>query len=106
VGVRHRDDGERADRLILALTLSWLPVLVDCAGGPESYVYYEVSQMVGQCIDWESDSPLCGVQLVVRRFDEPRAVVDDLPEPGVGGVVWMDVRAVDVNGNRSDEVCQ
>lgn len=89
----------------LLLILSWLQVTVDCHGGPESNVTYEVSRMVGTCANVDTDFPACWVDLLTLPVDGLSANLADLPEPVVGEVQWLDVRAVDWSGNRSDAPC-
>lgn len=91
--------------LPLALSLSWLAVTQDCAGGLELQpVRYQVAWRLGfmryspicpepgePCIGWTAGMPLT------------EGTILSLPEPGVGEVtVWDDPVSLDPAGNRSE----
>lgn len=93
--------------VIISLILSWLPVFTDCHGAPESYVHYEAVELVGQCVDMDTETPFCIVGMTTVDTEYLNATLPNLPEPVVGEVQWLDVRAVDAVGHRSDDgVCE
>ena len=88
--------------MLEALIISWLVVTKDCKGGPENYVHYQVSRLVGRCVGEETDTPICTTDLTVVDTEGLSVVLLDIPEPIVGEIQWLDVRAVDAVGNKSD----
>jgi len=93
--------------LILALVLSWLPVTLDCRGGPESGVVYEVSYLWRECPGYMLDEPPpCGTFTVRRMQEEARfETAIGNADPQVGAGYWYEIRARDGAGNWSGGPC-
>jgi len=107
---------------ILALVLSWLPVVVDCRGGAESVREYEVTTFEARITGTiaQPDGSLAPVyaKAVQRRLVPhdgggscfgrayPCVVLPDQAPPALGEVTYLsDPVAIDWSDNRSDPPC-
>lgn len=92
---------------LLSLTLLWSPVTIDCLGGPESGVVYEVSYMYRVCETVGLDEPPpCATFFVRFETDETRwETTAGEPDPPPGAGYWYQVSDHDGAGNWSDDPC-
>lgn len=88
--------------IILAVLLSWAPVVLDCHGGPEAIDYYRVRGQHVQLVGWTADEPPNPIytsrapQLATTSSSSYRFS----PEPlDAGDLVWWELEAVDTAGN-------
>jgi len=107
---------------ILALVLSWLPVALDCRGGPEAVSRYEVvtyeARYLGEIIGADG-LPQPDYFRALNVYRVPQAISGPsgcgaypclaLPDPvplGIGDVTYLsDPVAIDYSDNRSDTPC-
>lgn len=88
---------------LAALTLLWPAVTIDCAGGPESGVVYEVAYLYREC-DQGDDPPPCrtfAVRFETRDTSWSTEMGSDPPPVGAG--YFFEVRDRDGAGHWSDE---
>ena len=90
--------------------LAWDPVTTDCHGSPETAAGYEVPAMLVVLLMWilgaEANlNPVYEWRDATQHVEAPPAT---LPDPAPGDVLmWRDpIVAIDLAGNRSDEVCE
>ena len=81
---------------LAALTLLWAPVTLDCLGGPESGVVYEVAYMYRTCQGYISlDPPPCDTFAV--RFEttatEWQTEIGEA-DPPAGAAYWYEVTSL------------
>lgn len=88
---------------LLALLLSWSPVVTDCLGFFEDHVTYEVSFVSWECWQLDTEEPVCAVDRIRRMQDETEAQFwpPAAPKPGAG--YWYEIRSRDLAGNWSGE---
>ena len=101
--------------LIAALTISWLPVTLDCLGGQEAQpVTYLVPFNVGEmawypgCPDDADGNRQECASWTLSEWDVGEATTfEEPPDPPVGQVYMRgDAITVDPAGNRSDGACE
>ena len=92
------------------MILSWDAVTTDCHGGPEAVAGYEVPALLIALVAWVLGAegnlnPVYEGRDVTQYVEAPPAT---LPDPAPGDVLmWRDpIVAIDLAGNRSDEVCE
>lgn len=99
---------------LAALTLLWSPVTLDCLGGAESGVVYEVAYLYREChpipgcveCDGCPDCDECSTFAVRFETRETRwetELGDDPPQVGAG--YFYEVRDRDGAGNRQEAAC-
>ena len=80
---------------LLALTLSWLPATLDCRGGPDTIVRYEIAWRHRANFGW-----------VASGTWETTGTEITIPTPPIGEVIIFSWPvAIDAAGNRSDASC-
>lgn len=89
---------------VLALLISWSPVISDCEHQPEPFVRYELTYVHKTCHAIDTEFPWCETFIAERRQTETewRTSIGK-PEPDPGSGYWFEVIAVDGGGHRSDE---
>ena len=98
--------------MLLALLLTWSPVLLDCHGGPETISHYEMRGQHVRLLGWQYDTECdCIVPIYSERRPQTGATVLTewrfSEEPLLEwDVLWHDLTAVDSDGRRSDEPCE
>ena len=93
--------------VLLAMALSWDAVTLDCRGGPEPAVVYEIAEIVTSTpANWATDMPdptlIFGPTVI--GITPQTSYSTDL-EPAPGECVMVRVTAIDAAGNRSDQEC-
>jgi hypothetical protein len=124
VGLRQRDNRERADELIRAVAglalaaIAWLPVVSDCLGGFENQpVTYTVrfgdgsmAHMATCPRDEAGQQQRCATWSWAEKYVGTATSFDfedlDVPTPATGAVFILEIgAAIDPSGNRSDGPC-
>lgn len=116
----HLDEGRRRGVVpliaLLLLILSWDPVALNCAGGPEMIDHYSVTSLAALIVGWTEPNADDPAPEPIYGFG-PGPVVPDVPagpapsvvlpavSPPVGGVFYFTPIAIDRAGNRSDQPC-